>query len=197
MEGIAFACRVHRGMHVAIDSYHVEFLDDEGRAAAPGETAHLVITDLDSELMPLIRYRIGDLGADDDQPCACGRGLPLMGPIEGRAADRFALRDGRAVAPARIAAIVQDDPAVSLFQVLQDPDHAMTVRVVPRPGRWTPAAPARLRATLGALLGREEEISVELVDAIPIEPTGKVAWCRRLAAEASGAPAPVAPGGPR
>ncbi len=195
MEGIAFACRRHRGLHVAIDAYHVEFLDDAGRAAAPGETAHLVITDLDSALMPLIRYRIGDLGADDDRPCECGRGLPLMSAIQGRAADRFVLRDGRAVAPARIAATVQDDPAVSLFQVLQGPDLAITLRVVPRAGAWSPAAPGRLRATLAALLGRDETIAVEAVDSMPIEPPGQVAWCKRLAAEPGGARAPAVPEG--
>jgi phenylacetate-CoA ligase len=197
MEGIAFACRLHRGMHVAIDSYHVEFLDDQGRRATPGETAHLVITDLDAELLPLIRYRIGDLGADDEEPCACGRGLPLMRAIQGRAADRFALRDGRTVPPASIAATVQDDPAVSLFQVVQDASHAITVRVVPRSGRWTGEVPGRLQATLRALLGREEAITVERVDTIPIEPTGKVAWCKRLAGEPTGAAAAVAPGGAR
>ena len=196
MEGIAFACRVHQGMHVAIDAYHVEFLDDAGRRAAPGETAHLVVTDLDSELMPLIRYRIGDLGADDDRPCACGRRLPLMSAIQGRADARFALRDGRAVAPARIAATVQDDPAVSLFQVVQGPDQAINVRVVPRAGAWSHAAPGHLRATLHALLGRDEAIAIEVVDGIPIEPTGKVAWCKRLAAApaAARAPAPAIPG---
>ena len=197
MEGIAFGCRLHRGMHVAIDSFHVEFLDDEGRRAAPGETAHLVITDLDSELMPLIRYRIGDLGADDDQPCPCGRGLPMMTAIQGRAADRFDLHDGRTVPPARIAVTVQDDEAVSLFQVVQAPSRAITLRVVPRAGRWTAAAPGRLEATLHALLGKEENISVERVDSVPIEPTGKIAWCKRLAAEPTVASAPGAPGSAR
>ena len=40
----------------------VEVLDDEGKDVSPGELGNIHITHLDNYLMPLIRYKIGDLG---------------------------------------------------------------------------------------------------------------------------------------
>ena len=177
MEGIAFACERHRGMHVAIDAYHVEVVDDRGVAVGAGETANLVITDLDSRVMPLIRYRIGDLGCAYEDRCECGRGFPLMGDVQGRARDVFRLASGRRIPPARVAAVLQDEPAVSLFQVVQDVAGEIAARVVPGRG-WNPAVGDRLRGTLTALLGEGQAVRVEVVDGIPLEPNGKVAWCR-------------------
>ena len=82
--------------------------------------ASSVVTDLDNYLLPLIRYKVGDVGHYYDGACACGRGFPLMGEIDGRARDVFVLRNGSMVAPARIAAVLQDEPAVTLFQVIQN-----------------------------------------------------------------------------
>ena len=49
-----------------------------------GEMGEIVITDLNNYAMPLIRYRLGDLAVATDKICKCGRGLPLLGDIEGR-----------------------------------------------------------------------------------------------------------------
>ena len=137
--------------------------------------ANLVITDLDSSVMPLIRYRIGDLGFYYEEPCVCGRGFPLMGDLQGRSFDVFRLEGGRRLAPARITAVLQDEPAVSLFQVVQDPTRAIRAKVVPGRG-WGPEVSERLRTRLATLLG--ETVIVEVVDGIQLEPNGKVAWCK-------------------
>ncbi len=77
--GIAYECEAHDGHHIAAESYIVEVLKD-GRAAQPGEVGELVITDLNSFSVPLIRYCIGDRAvAMDETLCACGRGLPRIG----------------------------------------------------------------------------------------------------------------------
>ena len=177
MEGIAFACDRHRGMHVAVDAYLVEFLDDRHAAVGPGEVAHLVITDLDSYVMPLIRYRIGDLGLHYEERCGCGRGFPLMGDIQGRSFDVFQLQGGRRIVPARITAVLQDEPAVSLFQVVQDDTRTVRAKVVPGRG-WSPEISERVRTRLAALLGGGETVIVEVVNGIRLEPNGKIAWCK-------------------
>jgi phenylacetate-CoA ligase len=83
--GIADECEAHSGYHVAAESYIVEVLKD-GRPVSPGERGEVVITDLNSFSVPLIRYRTGDLAvAMDDTPCRCRRGLPRIGQIEKRA----------------------------------------------------------------------------------------------------------------
>ena len=177
MEGIAFACDRHRGMHIAVDAYRVEFLDDRHAGIGPGEIANLVITDLDSSVMPLIRYRIGDLGFYYEDRCVCGRGFPLMGDLSGRAFDVFRLAGGRVIAPCQITAVLQDEPSVSLFQVVEDRARGIAVNVVPGRG-WGREVAERLRVKLAALLGGDASVTVDAVPGIRLEPNGKVAWCK-------------------
>jgi len=47
--------------------------------------------------MPLIRYRINDCVIPGAVTCACGRGLPLIGRIEGRTTEIFRLASGDVV----------------------------------------------------------------------------------------------------
>jgi phenylacetate-CoA ligase len=50
------------GVHVFDEWVHAEVIDPETRAPLPeGERGELVLTHLDKELMPLLRYRTGDL----------------------------------------------------------------------------------------------------------------------------------------
>ena len=74
----ASECEAGR-LHLWPETGFVEVLD--GSAPVPvGEAGELVLTGLMNADMPLIRYRVGDRGAldDDPSPCACGarcRGL--------------------------------------------------------------------------------------------------------------------------
>lgn len=79
--GIAYECEAHDGHHVAEEGYVVEVLKDL-RPAQPGEMGDVVITDLDSFSVPLIRYRIGDRAVVVNETCACGRGLLRIAQIQ-------------------------------------------------------------------------------------------------------------------
>src|SRR5690606_10831851 len=73
-------------MHVLTTNVHVEIFRD-GQPAAPGELGEIVATTLVNRGMPLVRCRIGDLGALSPNPCACGRPQPVLAALQGRAAD--------------------------------------------------------------------------------------------------------------
>ena len=90
---IALQCPEHEHYHVQAESVLVEILDERGAPAPPGETGRVVVTDLHNFAMPLVRYEIGDY-AEVGEPCACGRGLPVLRRIVGRV--RNMLRDARA-----------------------------------------------------------------------------------------------------
>jgi phenylacetate-CoA ligase len=64
-------------------------------------TGELICTGLLNADMPLVRYRVGDRGrlVANQGPCACGRTLPVMASIEGRADDVLVTSDGRAAGP--------------------------------------------------------------------------------------------------
>jgi phenylacetate-CoA ligase len=79
--GLAHECDAHDGHHVAAESYIVEVLNGH-QPARPGEDGEIVVTDLNSFSVPLIRYRTGDRAIAMEQTlCRCGRGLPRLAGI--------------------------------------------------------------------------------------------------------------------
>jgi len=82
---LAFECISQTGLHGFEDSYVYEIIDpDTGDPLPPGEEGELVVTHLEREGMPLIRYRTGDVTCIHPDPCSCGRThVRLMG-IKGR-----------------------------------------------------------------------------------------------------------------
>ena len=99
------------------------------------DAGEFVCTGLQNPEMPLIRYRVGDRGTDLDwnQPCLCGRRLPILRGIQGRVSDVLIAPDGRRVfwlnpvfygQPVREAQIVQ--PSTSKIQVRYVSDTGFT-----------------------------------------------------------------------
>ena len=54
----------------------IEFVDEAGEYVSSGEQGEIVVTGFLNHVMPLIRYRIGDVGVPTDEKCACGRSWP-------------------------------------------------------------------------------------------------------------------------
>lgn len=172
--GIAYECDAHDGHHVVAENFIVEILK-EGRAARPGELGEVVITDLTNFCMPFIRYRIGDLAVavDNGTPCACGRGLPRIGAIEGRVQSIIMGANGAAIPGTFFAHLFKDyDFAVRQFQIQQEQPGAMTLKVV-KAARFDDSVFAEIITQLREYLGAEMVIDVEFVDRIPMVRTGK------------------------
>lgn len=172
--GIAYECGHGTGHHVMAESYIVEILKD-GRPARPGEIGEVVITDLNNFSVPLIRYRIGDLAVamDNSQPCLCGRGLPRIGEIEGRAQAIILCNNGAWLPGSYFAHFFKDyDYAIRQYQVVQKEKDALEVRIVPE-NQYTPAVKNELIRHLKRFTGDGMQIQVVEVDEIPMMKTGK------------------------
>jgi phenylacetate-coenzyme A ligase PaaK-like adenylate-forming protein len=89
---VAWQCERREGMHLSSDLSLVEVRRD-GRKAEPGELGAIVLTDLRGRAMPLIRYDTGDLAIAGSGECGCGRSLPLIQSMEGRARASLTLPD--------------------------------------------------------------------------------------------------------
>ncbi|MDD4953173.1 MAG: phenylacetate--CoA ligase [Desulfovibrionaceae bacterium] len=91
--GVAFECVEQSGMHVWEDAFVAEIIDPAtGEWVEPGETGELVMTNLDREGMPLIRYRTRDLTSFIPGQCACGRTHRRLERIAGRADDMLIVK---------------------------------------------------------------------------------------------------------
>ncbi len=95
------------------DTVISEILDPQTlKPVAPGEVGEIVITTLDKEASPVVRWRTHDLVRLSDQPygCPCGRaGLPLIGGIIGRSDDMLKVR-GVIVFPSQIEDVIAATP---------------------------------------------------------------------------------------
>lgn len=116
--------------HVNAEHVFVEIVDEQGRAAAPGEIGKVLVTTLENRLAPLVRYEIGDYAVAADGNCRCGRTLPLIGKIIGRAMNLFRLGDRRLISPWCLSTAVRQCAEVKQFQIVQNSVQRFTVRFV-------------------------------------------------------------------
>jgi phenylacetate-CoA ligase len=172
--GIAYECEAHAGHHVVSEGYIVEVIKD-GRPAAPGEIGEVVITDLNNQCLPFIRYRIGDLAEamDTSVPCACGRGLPRIGKIEGRVQSIILGSKGQYVPGSFFLHVLKDyDHAIRQFQIVQEQRGSITFKVV-KGKRYNDGTLAEVLAILHRFLGDDLLIHVDFVENIDMVRTGK------------------------
>jgi phenylacetate-CoA ligase len=126
-------CSAQKGFHVWSDLAYVEVLDPEtGEPLPSGEKGELVITMLQKEALPMIRYKIGDISSIEDEVCPCGRTHPRVQRISGRVDDMLIIR-GINVFPSQIEHALMNIPQVGEhFQIVVDRKGAlddMLVRV--------------------------------------------------------------------
>lgn len=76
--GGAVTCPTHEGMHLRSNHIIPEIVDESGQSLPPGSWGELVITTLDMEALPLIRYRTGDRTRILPEPCPCGGVTPRL-----------------------------------------------------------------------------------------------------------------------
>jgi len=103
----AAECEVREGMHVSGDLGILEVVDpDTGLCLGEGEEGELVVTLFQREAMPLIRYRVGDVGAIlPYRPCLCGRTMPKMSYVKGRVSQIMKI-GGRKILPIDVEEVV-------------------------------------------------------------------------------------------
>ena len=128
---IAFPCREHGRMHVQSESVKLEILRPDRTPCEVGEEGDVVLTPLHNFVMPLIRYDIGDR-ATFGEPCACGRMLPVLSNIPGRARDMLTLPNGGRRFPYYGHGEIMRINAIAQHQVAQTGPDQIDIRLVVR-----------------------------------------------------------------
>jgi phenylacetate-CoA ligase len=131
--GVAFECPEQNGMHIWEDSFLVEIIDPKTlEPVADGVEGELVLTSLQREGMPLIRYRTKDLTRIIPGPCPCGRTHRRIERIKGRTDDMLILK-GVNIFPMQIEKKLMEIPGVGTnFLIVLDREgfnDIMTVKV--------------------------------------------------------------------
>lgn len=176
---IASECDKHDGMHASMENMIVEIIirepDGTVRAAKPGETGEIAITDLHNLACPMVRYITGDLAvAREKERCACGRELDRIGPIEGRVTET--LRDGNGDAVNGLVfnilfSSLTDD--VRKFQIVQRVDGSVVMKVVPKRGDTLPPLTSGMINAFAEKYLPRAPFGIEYVEDIPLSGAGK------------------------
>lgn len=160
------------GMHITAEDIIVEIVDQEGNPLPPGQAGEVVITHMATRDFPFVRYRTGDVAVLDDADCPCGRGLPLLKEIQGRTTDFIMASDGTLMHGLALIYAVRDVPGVSLFKIIQESRKRTRILVVPD-DKFDEQSKNRIKQDAEARLGKEAEVTIEVVEDIPREKSGK------------------------
>jgi phenylacetate-CoA ligase len=179
---IASQCEAGR-YHINTRGAYVEILDGS-RPASPGTVGRVVVTGLACRAMPLIRYETGDIAeAPAEESCPCGRGLPLMGGVYGRASDFVATSDGRLVHGEFFTHLFYGRQSVREFALVQDETGTLLLTVV-GDGPALERELAQVVDEVRARMGPGAKVMVNRVDRIDLPPSGKRHFVRSEAAAA-------------
>lgn len=169
---LGFECKEHSGIHMLTDCAVIEFIKD-GQQVGPGEEGDIIVTGLYNYTMPLIRYKLGDVGTLADYKCSCGRGWPLIKSIGGRSDDFLTLPSGRTIS-ARTINIIEDIPGIVQYRTIQEKRDRFVVQVIPGKDFSIESKKQINEQIRLGCLGENINIEIELVDEIPRERTGKL-----------------------
>lgn len=127
---IAWECEHQQGGHLAEDFAYVEVVDAQNGDPVPdGTPGVLVLTHLDKQATPFVRWWTGDVVVRDSTPCSCGRTLSrLPGGVRGRGDDMLVVK-GVNLFPSSVENIVRRmDGVTGEYRIVLDGDvtHAET-----------------------------------------------------------------------
>ncbi len=168
---MALQCPDHDHYHVQSEVVRLEVLADDGRPCGPGEVGRIVATPLHNFAYPLIRYVLNDY-AEVGGGCPCGRGLPVLKRIVGRARNMAVTPDGRRFWPSFPTAAWTPVAPIRQIRLIQTTPEQVEVHYA-MDRELTEVQAGRLAASLQESLGYAFAFSFHRVDDIPAGANGK------------------------
>lgn len=170
---IASECEVHRGLHINADGLYTEVASFKA-----GESGgRIIVTDLINQAMPLIRYQVGDVVVPSTRACSCGRGLPLIEQVIGREADYVLTPSGTLISGISLTDhFATEVRGAAQVQIVQEELRCLRLRMVAG-DEFGPTSRHQIESLVRKTFGPEMRYDLELVDAIPQEPSGKYRFC--------------------
>jgi phenylacetate-CoA ligase len=126
---LALQCPEYPHYHVQSECVLIEVLRPDNTPCEPGEVGKTVISSLNNFATPMLRYENGDM-AEVGEPCACGRGLPVLKRIIGRVRNTAVLPGGERIMPNLSTGRLLHDLPIKHFQLVQKTTELIEARLV-------------------------------------------------------------------
>jgi phenylacetate-CoA ligase len=160
------------GMHITAEDIVVEIVGEDGEVLPTGERGEIVITHMRMGDFPFVRYRTGDVGSLSGDNCPCGRGLPLMGKIEGRSTDFIRAPDGRVIHGLALIYVLREISQIEEFKIIQESLNRITLQLVSG-GSNRKVIEEDVTKQFRQRIGSSLVVNFEYVDKIGREASGK------------------------
>ena len=155
---------------------YVEILDDENKPVPDGEMGNIIVTRLDCFSMPLIRYKIGDLGIKlpkEEYPKKLKYNYPLLKQVVGRETDVVILPDDRKLIVHSFTGIFEYIPEIKQFKVIQEHRSGITIEYIEGEGFTKKALEKAENELRDKIKDSQFSIDFKSVDYIPPTKSGK------------------------
>jgi len=159
-------------MHITAEDIIVEIIDQQGQVVPMGQSGEIVVTHLATKMFPFIRYKVGDVGTLTNDKCACGRGLPILKEISGRTTDFIVAKNGSVMHGLALIYVLRDLPGVTEFKIIQE-SIDLTRVIISVDDCFLTESTQKIEKQFQERLGEDVTISVEIVDKVPAEKSGK------------------------
>lgn len=141
--GVSIECQEQAGYHINEDHFYPEVIDPDTLVPRSfGETGELVLTTLQKEALPIIRYRTRDITYLQRERCGCGRTLIRHGPILGRTDDMLIV-GGVNFYPSQLESVIlgfkEIEPQYEIHLRKKGSLDQVSVKVEARADFWTDA----------------------------------------------------------
>jgi phenylacetate-CoA ligase len=164
----------YEGLWVAPWGYYVEIVDSEGNRVPDGTEGELLVTSLTNFAMPLIRYRIGDLGVLSPMKGSDhGKSGQVLETVLGRTVDNFKTRNGVLGDGIYFMFLLYFRDWVSKYQVIQKDFSWVVFKIVKSGPGPQQAELDEIVAKTRLVMGSDCEVTFEFVDDIPASGSGK------------------------
>jgi len=165
---IAHECEAHTGMHINMERYILEILETD--SAGNGK---IVVTDLENQAFPMIRYVIEDDGRLATETCPCGRNLVMLSQVTGRSLDIILTPEGRKISGELFPHLFKDFPEILTGQVIQRETGRIEIllRLTEKNVENNFIAP--LCSAIKKNIGDKMILDIKVVDKLTVNKTGK------------------------
>jgi phenylacetate-coenzyme A ligase PaaK-like adenylate-forming protein len=163
-------CGARQAYHLRDADLLVEVVDpDTGSPLPPSRTGEVVLTTLQNEAMPLIRYRTGDLAKMAAEPCPCGASLHRLDKVSGRLSNTVRLDDRTCLSLAHLDEVIYAVPGLRGYRAAVHPPRQVHLTLDMGGKTAVPGLADQLKQTLSLPV----EITLECASLPPCTPNGK------------------------
>jgi phenylacetate-CoA ligase len=165
---LAFECS-EGNLHIMADNVYLESVKSDNSR----NTGEIVVTELNNEYNPLLRYNIGDMGAISENSCTCGINFPVISSLAGRDSTFIVTPEGRYINDAILEYTFAQ--GIKQFRAVQNSKELIDIKIVRRP-ELTDTTMEEYKRKLVKYLGTSIQINYEFVPDIEPDESGKLRY---------------------